>query len=322
MTTITVMICGDHWLNPEQVRQELAVSDPKKTVLIDLQSEGPCVYAIGLIEILQQHCLDTNRDPATILLSRYSNNIATYPYQVLEPMRLSHFFGMSKRYYHDVIDADSGARLFGYFLGRRTMSRCRIMYDVYRDFPNHFVLSCMRTDCSLPWRAKPIGVNLEEFDHWVEDPDRFCHWWDHLPVISIDDHAVSEQYDGVSNTNLDILKYYDQFNIELVSESYTLGETFFPTEKTIRPMMGGKPMIIQGPKNYLKHLRELGFHTWHEVWDESYDTLEGPERWQAMYRTISEIVFLGVDLDRAKQIALHNREVLEKLINTDDYTHI
>ena len=321
MTTITVMVCGDHWLNPEQVQQELDSSDRTKTILVDLQSEGPCIYALGLIDMLQQHCAKHDRDPATVLISRYSNNVTTYPYQVLQPMRLSHFFGMSQRYRHPTVDADNDARLFGYFLGRRTMSRCRIMYDVYRDFLDHFVLSCMKTELDVPWHARPMGINLEQYDQWVEDHERFQHWWDHVPVDSIDNHTVAEQYDGISNTNLDILRYYNQFHIELVSESYTLGETFFPTEKTIRPIMGGKPMIVQGPRNYLKHLRNLGFHTWHDVWDESYDELEGPSRWQAMHRTISEIVYLDVDLDRAKQIALHNRRVLDDLIANDDYTN-
>lgn len=322
MTTITVMVCGDHWLNPEQVRQELGSSDPAKTILIDLQSEGPCIYALGLVDMLQQHCSEHNRDPATLLISRYSNNVATYPYQVVQPMQLSHFFGMSHRYRHDTVDADSDAKLFGYFLGRKTLSRCRIMYDVYRDFPDHFVLSCMQTDLDVPWRAKSMGINLEEYDQWVEDPERFQHWWDHVPVGSIDNHTVAEQYDGISNTNLDILQYYNQFQIELVSESYTLGETFFPTEKTIRPIMAGKPMIVQAPRHYLKHLRSLGFRTWHDVWDETYDEFEGLKRWQAMHQTISEIVYLDINFDQAKEIAMYNRQVLDELVATDDYTNI
>ena len=32
-----------------------------------------------------------------------------------------------------------------------------------------------------------------------------------------------------------------------------------------------KPFIIMGPKNHLIYLRQMGFRTFHDFWDEDYD---------------------------------------------------
>ena len=47
-------------------------------------------------------------------------------------------------------------------------------------------------------------------------------------------------------------------------------------------MSQGKPLLIYGPRYFLRRLRDLGFQTWHQFWDESYDDLEGYPRWLAM----------------------------------------
>ena len=113
------------------------------------------------------------------------------------------------------------------------------------------------------------------------------------------------------NTQLNLLRYYDQFDVELVAETFVRGNTFFPTEKTVRAIIGKKPMVVYGPRNYLKHLRDLGFKTWGSIWDESYDHYEGIERWKLMQKVIDQIHFWGdwewePRLEQAQGIADYN----------------
>jgi hypothetical protein len=73
-------------------------------------------------------------------------------------------------------------------------------------------------------------------------------------------------------------RWYSIFDIELVAETYCHGDTFFVTEKTVRPIVAGKSMMVYGPQNYLARLRDLGFQTWNHIWDETYDQLTGALR--------------------------------------------
>ena len=46
------------------------------------------------------------------------------------------------------------------------------------------------------------------------------------------------------------------------------------TEKIFKPMMLEKPFVVNGTKGYLKELKRLGFKTFSDVIDESYDDAE------------------------------------------------
>lgn len=71
-----------------------------------------------------------------------------------------------------------------------------------------------------------------------------------------------------------LIDYYNQTNLELSVESLCSDhdETFFITEKTTKPIAMKHPFMILSNKDFLKNLRALGFKTFHEHIDESYDT--------------------------------------------------
>jgi hypothetical protein len=131
-------------------------------------------------------------------------------------------------------------------------------------------------------------------------------------IPSVDDMAVRDQYQGSVDTNLSLLKFYNQFQIEIVAETMCAGTTFFPTEKTFRPMVGRRPFLVFGPTNFLNNLRELGFRTYSECWDESYDQYQDQERWNRMQSVIEDIILNGYNVELAKEIAEHNRAHLTK----------
>ena len=82
-------------------------------------------------------------------------------------------------------------------------------------------------------------------------------------------------------------------------------------------------MLVQGPVNYLENLRKLGFDTYSTVWDESYDQLEGPARWQAIRKIIDLIMQMDTESRRSlmlesNKIAQQNRQHLAKIIKLND----
>ena len=76
-----------------------------------------------------------------------------------------------------------------------------------------------------------------------------------------------------------LTNFYQDILVDLVVESHVDGNTFFPTEKTTRPMWLKKPFVVFASKDYLCYLRQMGFMTFNDFWDESYDGYEGRERY-------------------------------------------
>jgi hypothetical protein len=161
-------------------------------------------------------------------------------------------------------------------------------------------------------------------------------WYDKYTIPSVDQMTVRDQFttpDSYADTNRSLLNHYDQFAIEIVCETYTQGNTFFPTEKTIRPIMACKPVLVYGPQYFLARLRTLGFQTYHNLWDESYDLYQSAERWHMIQKVMQSISEKTPDeqqqlLAKAHEIALHNRRRLHDIaihqvdLNKHDYKNV
>jgi hypothetical protein len=99
-------------------------------------------------------------------------------------------------------------------------------------------------------------------------------------------------FDGYNYTD-PLTKFYQDILVDLVVESHVAGNTFFPTEKTIRPMLLKKPFIIFGSTDYLAYLRQMGFRTFADFWDETYDGYQGKERYLRIIKLIDHIAGLS-----------------------------
>jgi len=89
-------------------------------------------------------------------------------------------------------------------------------------------------------------------------------------------------------TNLDNFKnndwgegnslYYRQSFCSLVTETY-IDENYdvFFTEKTFKPIAYGHPFLLCSSAGALKTLHDLGFKTFDDVFDETYDDIENPQ---------------------------------------------
>lgn len=86
-----------------------------------------------------------------------------------------------------------------------------------------------------------------------------------------------------------LTNFYKDIFIDVVVESHVSGKTFFPTEKTLRPMWLKKPFIVFGSKNFLEYLRQMGFRTFGDFWDETYDGYETKHRYKKILILLNEL---------------------------------
>jgi hypothetical protein len=327
IVTIDIQVTGDHWFNRLEFIEKLESADPSEIVILNANTEGPCLSSIGVRSVVDAWLAKHNKSPGTVLIKNWSNGAEQVPYKKLNQNNFSHFFAYSRLYWpENTISSDPGSKLFGLFIGRRTIARNSILYHVAKNWPDHFLLSAMKSRNPNPWpHHKEGAVNLEIMNQWINPEDQLMvfDWISTCNISSIDDRSVQDQYtvpeQSAAECNQSLLRYYNQFQIEMVCESYTIGDTFFPTEKTVRPISAGKPMLVYGPKNFLERLRALGFQTYSNCWSEHYDQLEGPARWKAIQQIITELINLNDFqraqlLDQAQNIAIYNRQHLAELI--------
>jgi hypothetical protein len=330
--TIPIEVSGDIWYNEQAVRQQLEQLASNTQITLDLRSEGPSLHRLGIVAVINAWLTQHNLPPDTVTVTMWSNDGETIPYKTFKCSVPSHFWYFAQEYHLPPERMFNGPKsyLFGLFLGRATVHRNAILYQVQQQWAKRFLISRLTalnpegTRMPEPWNIRNFkGWRLPEtLADWAPDNQQdVIDWFDTQTFTSLDGRTVRDQFGDPGNHfihNRSMINHYHKFDIELVCESYTLGQTFFPTEKTARPIAGTRPWIIYAAPGYIQHLKRMGFLSFDLLWDESYDQLEGPARWSAIKKVIQHLIDLDFTelnsvLTQAHAIALHNRLHLETL---------
>jgi hypothetical protein len=132
-------------------------------------------------------------------------------------------------------------------------------------------------------------------------------------------HNVIENYfplceaDSHSSADFD-QKDYKSTDIEVVLETLFDDLRLHLTEKTLRPIAMGQPFILAGTYGSLKYLREYGFKTFSDCWDESYDMMsDSVERMNKITEVMKNIAGMTQlnqknMLAKARAIAAYNKQ--------------
>lgn len=105
------------------------------------------------------------------------------------------------------------------------------------------------------------------------------------------------------------LWYKDTFT-SVVCETTMLDQMFI-TEKTFKPLSYDHPLLVIGNQHLLRELKQQGFETFDNIFDESYDAIEDADkRIQGVYQNVleldnRELVYDNETVSRVK----HNREL-------------
>lgn len=101
-----------------------------------------------------------------------------------------------------------------------------------------------------------------------------------------------------------------EFVIDSEPDLYNYGINYL-TEKVFNPMGYRIPFLIAGSSNTYKTLHQLGFKTFPELFDESFDKVENiGERFDRLFVTLEN--FLNLPLNRVEKI-INSRQIQDKL---------
>lgn len=248
---------------------DFLIANQNKKITISSNNEGFCARTIGLYQWIDKF----NFEKVTYITSnalesheKYQIKLSNLIWKFLQVHSIDYKFQQWNQQF-----------VFGIIFGRPLWHRLGIMSHMNLHHKTISQIGCI-ADCTDIDKRKLFEVDKL----WQNDPrgmKNFCDIQNQLPMVV----SNVKPYQQIPFTTMmfaeQVKNVYPNFLIEIVSESFVAGKTFFITEKTVKPMLFKKPMIIMGSKNYLAYLRQMGFRTFADFWDESYDGYEGKDRY-------------------------------------------
>lgn len=235
---------------------------------IDLNSEGPDAAKLGLYSLLNNIC-DRYNYPKEHVTITTCNQLEAHPeYRILKRAPLyiksAQQFATQNQFPPKTFAQDF--KHFGLFVGRSNWLRLWLA---------SYLHNCHRTKTTLTFHYDP-ALDFHQDHLGLDDLIRFrpdlvqelnpLQLIKHCPIV---EQAV-EEYPILTPAHFNISKIYHTFFLEVVCETYSQGISFYPTEKTWRPIINRTPFIVQGPVNYVSNLHRLGFKTFERWFDESH----------------------------------------------------
>ena len=180
----------------------------------------------------------------------------------------------------------TGNKIFLVFYHRPTASRLGFASYLFNHYREQSVIH-------FSYDTDIDGIQLYEFDKLAtlrkESIGDVSVMLPHMPLLAFENHSVDKVMKWYDYSRDSSITMYRDIFVDIVAETHVAGKTFFPTEKTIRPMWLRKPFIIFGSKNYLCYLRQMGFKTFNDFWSEDYDGYEGKDRYIKILELIDDL---------------------------------
>jgi hypothetical protein len=156
-----------------------------------------------------------------------------------------------------------------------------------------------------PFRFRPNVDSLQNLDFL--EFYLFAMKFGALPKVELDGDPMKVH----SKSWIGCAEYFEKSYVDIINE--TKGKmydgTVFLTEKSFKPIFHGLPFIVNGSQNHLEGLRKLGYLTWSELFDESYDAL--PSSFEKVMTIGQLIEKMCVDPEFLKK--MHFPSMLNKL---------
>jgi len=157
------------------------------------------------------------------------------------------------------------------------------------------VLGCYKQDCGpikgltdesyYLWEQIEQVVNREIIDNKIHHSDWVLDRPD-VKEANPANHEMSEFY------------LFNRTRMSFINETHTniwfgtpeLEGGVFVSEKSAKALLLKHPFVLFGQPGHLRELRNMGFKTFHDIWDESYDTITHPlERFDAILDVMTEL---------------------------------
>ena len=164
-------------------------------------------------------------------------------------------------------------KTFGMFVGRSSWDRLLIASHLYTKHKDK-TIQTYRTYLDNPSNMLHVDINRllwqvssynDETLATIDVLESTVNFMKQLPLLLDNSHpGVTHIQWNSGAVGQDIMQWYDNFFVDVVCEKMITGKTFFPTEKTARPIVTKTPFLIMGSPNCIGNLKKLGFKSFHK----------------------------------------------------------
>jgi hypothetical protein len=235
---------------------------------ITIDNEGSDCNTLGLYSILNQICNSLGYDPACIEIHT-CNQLEQHPqYNIIKHPPLYIRSGQQFATKHNYDDKNwNTLKHFGIFISRSNWQRLWLASHVWNNHQDKSKIT-FHYDSKVDYHRMHLG--FDELCYQLQSNADVAVAAEFIKQLPIKNNAV-DSYPILTPAHFSISKLYPDFFVEIVCETFLSGSSFYPTEKTWRPLICQTPFLMLGPRDFLSNLRKLGFRTFNQWWDESYD---------------------------------------------------
>jgi len=261
---------------------DFLIANQGKSIIVDTSEEGVDLNATGVYQLLDQFGYHDTLVITNNLLESHVNNRIKHK----NPFK---YFNLSSKDYSKY-HYWSEKKTFACLYNRPLWHRIGIAAEMQCNYPAQTTINMRSDPADVDQRT--LFELQQLFEHAPGSVVKFAQVQDSWPcqIEQVDTYTVGNTTNGHTDQ---LAHFYPDFLIDIVAETWTQGNCFFPTEKTVRPMLLKKPMIVMGPKNYFEYLRQMGFQTFYHFWDENYDGFGNGDRYSKILTLIDSIAKLS-----------------------------
>jgi hypothetical protein len=307
-----------------------------RLAVIDFGPEGSCAESLGMYRLLDEFCQSTGYSKQNISIQT-ANMLETHAeYNIVRKPSYWYEIESICTWMHGktIISGNRPTRHFANFISRSNWYRLWIATILNNKYKNKTLQS---------YHYDPEKENYN-YNGYLGLDDLFKFGCDIVPraadflttcprTIDVDFLKIQDYSNSIFQhqasyypiqypANLNLLQYYKDIFVDIVCEPNASGTCFLCTEKIWRPIVARRPFIVMSNFEYLHNLKKLGFKTFNEFWDESYDGYSEGERIKKIEKILEQIAQwstrdLHIKLKEMKSILDHNYQAFNDLTYSD-----
>ena len=321
-TTSTVIVENGNnqiWSRDSVIIDLAMVIKNDQNILVHLNNEGPCAKNLGLYKLLDDLCAKFNYDPSRISIIT-CNQIEKHPiYKILHNAPMKHVHKLKQQLIKTPTEYKvftKSSKHFGHFIGHGNQHRLHIGSVLHTQYIDK-IIQTYHCNVKEPYHREFIQLENLMFGNYDQyTVDSAYKFLQTTPIkFKLD---VVDTYPIRDYKMYGINSAYPFIFVDIVSQTYYSGNTFYLDEKMWRPIMNKTPFIVQGSQNFIYNLKKLGFQTFDQWWSEGYS--EDPadhQPWEilSIIENLSKLTIteLSEMYNEMKPVLDHNYELFLKL---------
>ena len=275
-------------------------------IVLDLKMEGWDIVEIGIEQKVKNIC-DNLNIPYTQI--EFTSSDRLHKSKTFKHTTNPEYTKWYSKPFHQTEIVSSTKFNYGLFCGRATNER---LYSFWKHKNWQY---SDRGKASLNLDIDTVTQEGSDITKFVfEHNDKWQSLITLLPFNDIEERQTLTLsfYDGHGNHKL-WKTVYSSIAVEIVCETNTTPDTFFITEKTIRPIAYGKLFLVIGSPEFEQNLKRVGFDIFDDIIDKSYDSESSYIRVDAVFKSLGELLRNPPDMQALLPRLLANKKVLENL---------